>query len=109
MFSNLQCQKYREVINNFPTSQNNRRLVVTIVLVHQKSPQIVIFLIILAIYLLIGNVLVVAVVYRNKTLRAAVHYFIANMAISRFDLVIPMANLSWKISNAYNDSVWLVD
>ena len=54
-----------------------------------------------------GNVLVVAVFYRNRTLRTAVHYFIANMAIS--DLMIPVVYLPLKISNAYNDGLWFVD
>ena len=56
---------------------------------------------------LIGNTLVVAVVYRNKELRTTVNYFIANMAIS--DLIFPLIVMPWKISAVYSDFVWLVD
>lgn len=56
---------------------------------------------------LVGNVLVVAVYYRNKTLRTAVHYFIVNMAIS--DLIIPVVILPEFISYVYHDDVWLAD
>ena len=56
---------------------------------------------------LTGNVLLVAVFYRNKTLRTSVHYFIMNMAIS--DLVIPVCTLPWVISRTYHDGLWLVD
>ena len=55
---------------------------------------------------LLGNLLVVAVVSRNKSLRTPVHYLVANMAIS--DLVIPVIFLPQQIAEAYNDSVWLV-
>ena len=56
---------------------------------------------------LIGNVLVIAVFCRNKTLRTAVHYFIVNMAIS--DLTLPVITLAWAISDAYLGGLWLVD
>ena len=48
--------------------------------------------------LLIGNSFVVAVFYKNKTLRSTVHYFITNMAIS--DLTVPVAVLPWLITEA---------
>ena len=51
--------------------------------------------------------LVVAVFYRNKTLRIAVHYFIVNMAIS--DLAFPVITLPWAINDVYHDGLWLVD
>ena len=56
---------------------------------------------------LTGNVLLVAVFYRNKTLRTAVHYFIVNMAIS--DLIIPVVSLPLRIKKIYHDGLWLVD
>ena len=56
---------------------------------------------------LTGNVLVVAIFYRNKSLRTTVNYFIVNMAIS--DLLIPVFFLPWKISQYYVDGIWLVD
>ena len=62
---------------------------------------------ILMVLSLTGNVLVVAVFYRNKTLRTAVHYFIVNIAIS--DLALPVITLPWAISGAYLDGLWLVD
>ena len=58
-------------------------------------------------FLLMGNVLLVAVFYRNKTLRTAVHYFIVNMAVS--DLILPLIYLPWLISETYLDSLWLVE
>ena len=62
---------------------------------------------ILMTFSLTGNGLLVAVFYRNKSLRTVVHYFIVNMAIS--DLIIPVVHLPWKISETYHDSLWLVD
>ena len=56
---------------------------------------------------LIGNLLIVAVFYRNKTLRTPVHYFIVNMAVS--DLIIPAVVLQWLITGASREGVWLVD
>ena len=56
---------------------------------------------------LIGNLLIVAVFCRNKTLRTPVHYFITNMAVS--DLIIPAVVLPWFITRASHDGVWLVD
>ena len=56
---------------------------------------------------LTGNFLVVAVFFRNKTLRTPVHYFIMNMAVS--DLIIPVVVLPWKMVEAWHDRVWLVD
>ena len=56
---------------------------------------------------LVGNLLIVAVFYRNKTLRTPVHCFIVNMAIS--DLIIPVIFLPYRIADAYCDGVWLVE
>ena len=55
----------------------------------------------------IGNLLIVAVFCRNKTLRTHVHYFITNMAVS--DLIILAVVLPWFITGASYDGVWLVD
>ena len=62
---------------------------------------------ILMIFSLIGNLMVIAVFYRNRTLRTVVHYFIVNMAIS--DLIVPVITLPWVISETYLDGLWLVD
>ena len=62
---------------------------------------------ILIIFSLIGNLFIIGVFYRNKSLRTTVHYFIVNMAIS--DLVIPLITLPWMISIVYHDGLWLVD
>ena len=56
---------------------------------------------------LVGNLLIVAVFYRNKALRTPVHCFIVNMAIS--DLIIPVIFLPCRIADAYCDGVWLVE
>ena len=55
---------------------------------------------------LIGNLLIVAVYYRDKTLRSPVHSFIVNMAVS--DLLIPLVFLPAMIGEAYYDQEWLV-
>ena len=56
---------------------------------------------------LIGNFLVVAVFYRNKTLRTPVHFFIMNMAVS--DLIIPVVVLPLEIIKQYYDGRWMFD
>ena len=56
---------------------------------------------------LIGNFLVVAVFYRNKTLRTPVHYFIVNMAVS--DLIIPVVVLPIEIIKQFYDGQWMVN
>ena len=61
---------------------------------------------ILMTFFLTGNVFLVAVFYRNKTLRTTVHYFIVNMAIS--DLITPVIHMLWVISKTYHDGLWLV-
>ena len=71
-----------------------------------KTLEIATYLILIA-FSLMGNLLVVAVFSRNKTLRTAVHYFIVNMAVS--DLIIPVITLPWGISYTYFDGFWLVD
>ena len=54
---------------------------------------------------LVGNLFVVAVFYKNKSLRSPAHYFIANMAAS--DLIIPVIVLPQLIAEAFNDGGWL--
>lgn len=55
---------------------------------------------------LVGNSMLVAVFYRNKSLRTMVHCFIANTAVS--DLIIPMFFLPAKISEIFHNGQWLV-
>ena len=71
-----------------------------------KSVEIATYSILMT-FSLLGNGLLVAVFYRNKTLRTAVHYFIVNMAIS--DLIVPVLDLPSSISETYHDGLWLVD
>lgn len=51
---------------------------------------------------LIGNVLVVFVIYKNKTMRTTVNYFIVNMALS--DLIIPILVLPLQLLNVTSGS-----
>lgn len=55
---------------------------------------------------LIGNCLIVAVFFMNKTLRTTTNYLMLNMAVS--DLLIPTIALPWLISVTYLSNVWLV-
>ena len=71
-----------------------------------KSVEITSYSILLALSL-IGNLLIVAVFYRSKTLRTTLHYFIVNMAIS--DLIMPLIHLPLAISEVYHDGLWLMD
>ena len=71
-----------------------------------KTVQIATYLILIT-FSLTGNVLLVAVLYRNKTLRTAVHYFIMNMAVS--DLITPVLTLPGEISYVYHDRNFFVD
>ena len=71
-----------------------------------KAVELIVYSVLMT-FSLVGNVLLVAVFYRNKTLRTALHYFIVNMAIS--DLIIPVVVLPEWISYVYHDDVWLVD
>ena len=56
---------------------------------------------------LMGNFIVIAVFYRNKTLRTPVHYLIVNMAVS--DLIIPVVFVPLVIAEQYYDSLWMFD
>lgn len=54
---------------------------------------------------LLGNILVIVVVYRNKSLRNSANYFIVNMAIS--DLFIPILVIPRKLKViTTNDHTW---
>nr|UQI50266.1 octopamine receptor 1 isoform X1 [Haliclona caerulea] len=55
---------------------------------------------------LLGNVLVIAVVFANRNLRTNFNHLIVNMAVS--DLFIPLLILPWKIVEGVNGSEWLV-
>ena len=72
-----------------------------------SKPVVIALYLILMTFSLMGNGLLVAVFYRNKTLRTAVHYFIVNMAIS--DLIFPVITLPRWISGTYHDGLWLMD
>ena len=70
-----------------------------------KTIQIAVFTLIMVLSL-IGNFLIVAVFYTDRTLRTPINTFIVNMAIS--DLIIPVITLPWKITTVYHDGLWLV-
>ncbi|XP_031554639.1 QRFP-like peptide receptor [Actinia tenebrosa] len=55
---------------------------------------------------LIGNILVVFVIYKNRSMRTTVNYFIVNMALS--DLIIPILVLPLRISNVTSSREWRV-
>ena len=54
---------------------------------------------------LVGNSLIVTIVYKTPTLRKPINYFIANMAIS--DLLYPIFWLPWPMSELHTNS-WLI-
>ena len=58
---------------------------------------------------LLGNPLVIAVVYRKRRLRTSVNYFIVNMALS--DLLIPLFAMPLRIKDIFSDDnrKWLID
>ena len=60
---------------------------------------------ILTLLSLVGNVLIVAVFYRNNRLRTTVHYFIVIMAVS--DLLIPTIFLPMQITVVYYER-WFI-
>ena len=57
----------------------------------------------LLVFSLVGNVLIVAVFCRDKTLRTAVNYFIVNMCVS--DLMCPSVNLPIIIISTYDKNL----
>ena len=63
---------------------------------------------ILLVWSLLGNVLVIAVVYCNQNLRTNMNLLIVNMAVS--DMIIPLIAMPWMISNeTLRPYEWLVD
>ena len=62
---------------------------------------------ILLVWSLLGNVLVIAVVFANRNLRTNFNHLIVNMAVS--DLFIPLLILPMKIVEETNGPEWLVD
>ena len=71
-----------------------------------KTVTVTIYLILMLCSLL-GNLFIVAVFFKNKSLRTNVHYFIMNMAIS--DLIIPVIYLPRWITIEFHGWLWLVD
>lgn len=65
-----------------------------------------VFLCFIFVLSLVGNMLVVLVVYRKLVPRSAVTYFILNMAIS--DLVVPMVSVPAHIVRVFTCSQWLI-
>ena len=56
---------------------------------------------------LVGNSLIVIIVWKTQTLRKPINYFIANMAMS--DLLFPIFWLPWRLSELYyNDNAWSI-
>lgn len=55
---------------------------------------------------LVGNSLIVTIVYKNKRMRRPINFFIVNMATS--DLLYPTFLLPIHLTHLYNDS-WLID
>ncbi|XP_031556950.1 QRFP-like peptide receptor [Actinia tenebrosa] len=62
----------------------------------------VVLYVIIFILSVVGNVLVVIVVYRNKSLRNSTNYFIVNMAVS--DLLVPVLIISRKVKEILTQS-----
>ena len=56
---------------------------------------------------LVGNALVLVIIYRDRRLRTNVNLFIANMAAS--DLLFPLFGVSYRISSLATGDRWLVD
>ncbi|EDO43782.1 predicted protein, partial [Nematostella vectensis] len=59
---------------------------------------------------LIGNILVILVVYKNKNMRKTINYFIVNMAAS--DIIIPVLVMPMQIArtaNSETQGAWLVE
>ena len=55
---------------------------------------------------LVGNSLIVIIVYKTPTLRKPINYFIANMAMS--DLLLPIFWLPWRLSELHYDNSWSI-
>ena len=57
-------------------------------------------------FAVIGNTVVLAVVYRNKTMRKTINFFIANMAFS--DLIFPVISVPRVVTIVSFGYKWLV-
>ena len=55
---------------------------------------------------LVGNIFIGIIVYKTKSLKKPVNYFIANMAMS--DLVYPISMLPRDVASLFISSSWLV-
>ncbi|XP_031559399.1 prolactin-releasing peptide receptor-like [Actinia tenebrosa] len=63
---------------------------------------------ILLVWSLLGNLLIIAVVYCNQNLKTNMNYFIVNMAVS--DLLVPLIAMPLRISSeTVHDGEWLVE
>lgn len=67
----------------------------------------VIALVVLAILSLVGNVLILFVIYKDKRLRTPANVFIMNMAIS--DLIYPLIVIPKEIAMVYTNHTWIVE
>ena len=54
---------------------------------------------------LAGNIILGIIVYKTKTMRKPINFFVVNMALS--DLLLPIFIIPWKIQKLYVDS-WLI-
>lgn len=91
---------------NFTSSGSGTKCGVYTVTTFSKVSETIGYLLVL-IFGVIGNSLVVAIVYRNRSMRTPANYFIANMAFA--DLMVPIflvpKNLVWVY---HGKNVWLI-
>lgn len=80
----------------------------TLYLLNSTTSEIVktVVLGLLGIFSLLGNALVLAVLYRNREMRTVTNLFIANMAVS--DLICPLIIVPKEIAFQHSDHYWLV-
>ena len=55
---------------------------------------------------LAGNIVIGIIVYKTKTMRKPINFFIVNMAMS--DLLFPIIVIPWGIQILHTDSAWLI-
>ena len=60
---------------------------------------------VILIFSLAGNTVIGIIVYKTKTMRKPINFFIVNMAMS--DLLFPIFLIPWRIQTLYKDS-WLI-
>lgn len=91
---------------NFTNSASGPRCGVYTVTPFSKVSETIGYSLVL-IFGVIGNLLVVAIVYRNRSMRTPANYFIANMAFA--DLIVPIFLVPKKLVWIYHGkNVWLV-